>query len=423
MDITVIGAGVVGVTTAHALARRGHRVTVIERLSGPAEETSRANAGQRSYGVVYPWAVPGLARKALFWLLERDGPLKMTWPPSLETLRFLFATLRYANAPGVYGLNRRAMLRLGEYSRQCFHDLESAHDLTFDGEHDGLMHLASTPEAMTEYLATSELLSELGIAHRLLGPEDVRAREPGMTGSGPLFGALRFETDGTGDCHGFTRALAASAESLGVTFRYGTTVTALEGDHRQIRGVRVSEEGGGDEVLDCDAVVLCAGAASPKLARSVGLFLPIYPVKGYSLTVPMDHPERGPYSTIHDDRYKVVSTRLGDRLRATGFVALSGFDRRIPEARLETIRRSVASRFPGAADMSAATPWTGFRPMTPDGPAIIGRGTRDNLYLNTGHGTFGWTFSAGSAELISQVIDGESPALNLDPFRPGRFAE
>lgn len=423
MDITVIGAGVVGVTTAHALARRGHRVTVIERLSGPAEETSRANAGQRSYGVVYPWAVPGLARKALFWLLERDGPLKMKWPPSLETLRFLFATLRYAQAPGVYGLNRRAMLRLGEYSRQCFLSLESSQALTYDGEHDGLLHLASTPEAMTEYLSTSELLSDLGIAHQLLGPEDVRAREPGMMGDGPLFGGLSFDTDGTGDCHGFTRALAASAESLGVTFHYQTTVLALEGDHRRISGVRAAGPDGGEHVTESDAVVLCAGAASPELARPLGLYLPIYPVKGYSLTVPMDHPERGPVSTIHDDNYKVVSTRLGDRLRATGFVELAGFDRAIPEARLNTIRRSVASRFPGAADMDAATSWTGFRPMTPDGPAIIGRGTRDNLYLNTGHGTFGWTFSAGSAELISQVIDGETPALNLDPFRPGRFAE
>jgi D-amino-acid dehydrogenase len=155
----------------------------------------------------------------------------------------------------------------------------------------------------------------------------------------------------------------------------------------------------------------------------LGLKLPIYPIKGYSITVPLKNPNSAPASTIHDDNYKVVSTRLGDRLRATGFVELADFNRDIPEARIATIRKSVESRYPGCADLDAAETWTGFRPMTPDGPAIIGRGPRRNLYLNTGHGTFGWTFAAGSADVIAQVIDGEEPAVCLDAFRPGRYQE
>lgn len=423
MHIAVIGAGVVGVTTAWALARRGHRVTVIERLDQAGMETSRANAAQRSYGVVYPWASPVMVRRALPMLVRPDGALKMALPPSLATLRFGLDTLRFAFTPGLYGLNRRAMLRLAMYSRDCFRQLEQARDLAFDGDHAGLLHLASTAEAMTEYRATAALLDELGIANRLLSPEQVRAAEPGMTGNGPLHGALSFDTDGTGDCHLFTRALARACANEGVGFRFATPVRRLVCDGSRVTALELEGEDGVPHILMADAVVVSAGCASPGLLSGLGLRVPIYPVKGYSLTVEMDDPERGPRSTIHDDDYKVVSTRLGTRLRVSGFVELADFNRKIPPRRLETLHKSVAQRFPGAADLDRATPWTGFRPMTPDGPAMIGRGPRDNLFLNTGHGTFGWTLSAGSAELIAQVIHGETPAVNLDPFRPGRFSE
>lgn len=423
MHIVVIGAGVVGVTTAWALHKRGHQVTVIERLEGAGLETSKGNAGQRSYGVVYPWASAAMVKKALPYLMDRDGPLKMRMPPSLDTLRFLMSTLRFAYAPGVFGLNRRAMLRLGIHSRERFLALEEELNLAFDGGHAGLMHLASSPNMMTEYVDSAEVLNELGIENQLLSPQEVREYEPGMQGNGPLYGGLRYATDGTGDCHLFSRNLAEACEKAGIEFRYNTRVNRLLTDHRRVHGVELEGSAGMQERLEADAVVLSAGCASPLLAKAVGLHLPIYPVKGYSLTAPLLDTEKAPRSTIHDDNFKVVSTRLGDRLRATGFVELSGFDREIPETRLQTIRKSVNSRFPGAADLSAATTWTGFRPMTPDGPPIIGRGTRENLFLNTGHGTFGWTLSAGSAELIAQVIDGETPALSLDAFRPGRFAE
>ncbi|MGP4845224.1 D-amino acid dehydrogenase [Marinobacter sp. 1Y8] len=423
MHVVVIGAGVVGVTTAWALQKRGHQVTVIERQSGAGQETSKGNAGQRSYGVVYPWASSAMVRKALPWLLEKDGPLKMRLPPSLDTVRFLLATLRYAYAPGTFGLNKRTMLRLGIQSQRCFKELENELTLDFDGDHAGLLHLASTPDTLSEYRDTAVLLNEMGIEHQLLGPEEVREVEPGMQGNGPLYGALRYTTDGTGDCHLFSRALAKACADKGVEFRYNTSVRHLLADYRRVHAIELDSADGGHETLAADAVVLSAGCWSPELAKPLGMRLPIYPIKGYSLTAPLVDPSRAPVSTVHDDNFKVVSTRLGDRLRATGFVELAGFDRSIPESRLATIRKSVASRFPGAADLQAATTWTGFRPMTPDGPPIIGRGTRDNLYLNTGHGTFGWTLSAGSAELIAQLIDGETLSMDLDSFRPGRFSE
>ena len=421
MHVVIVGGGVVGVTTARELVRRGHEVTVLERHSLAGNETSKGNAAQRSYGVVYPWADPSMVFKALPWLVKQDGPLKMRLPPSLAALRFMFATLRYAWAPGLFGLNKRAMLRLGIHSRERFLALEQEHDLAFDGAHQGLLHLASTPEAMADYRELHQLLTEMGIESRLLTPEQVQQAEPGMTGNGPLYGAISYDTDGTGDCHLFSQELARACEDLGVTFRYQVEVKSLLADHRRVQGVHLKNADGQMETLNADAVVVCAGCWSPELVRPLGVDISIYPVKGYSLTVPLSDAAKAPASTIHDDHYKVVCTRLGNRLRATGFVELADFNRDIPEARLATIKKSVQSRYPGCADLHAAETWTGFRPMTPDGPPIIGRAGRENLYLNTGHGTFGWTLSAGSASVIAQVIDGEEPSVPLDPFRPARF--
>ncbi|GGE61774.1 D-amino acid dehydrogenase [Streptosporangium jomthongense] len=423
MHVVVIGGGVVGVTTAWELNRRGHQVTVLERHDTAGDETSKGNAAQRSYGVVYPWADPSMVFKALPWLIKQDGPLKLRLPPSLDAVRFMLSTLRYAWSPGLFGLNKRAMLRLGIHSRERFLRLEEELNLAFDGGHRGLLHLASTPDELEVYRGTQRILNEMGIASRLLTPEQVYEAEPGMARNGPLYGALSYDTDGTGDCHLFSQGLARACQDKGVQFRYNVQVERLKANSQTVEAVLLRNETGQQETLAADAFVISAGCWSPELVRPLGLKLPIYPIKGYSITVPLKNPEKAPVSTIHDDNYKVVSTRLGDRLRATGFVELAGFNRDIPEARIATIRKSVESRYPGCADLSAAETWTGFRPMTPDGPAIIGRGPRSNLYLNTGHGTFGWTFSAGSADVIAQVIDGEEPAVCLDAFRPGRHQE
>ncbi len=424
--IVVIGAGVIGVTTAYALARRGFKVTVVERLAGPALETSRANAGQRSYGYVSPWADPGMLKHALFWLLKTDGPLKIAMPPSLSTLRFLAQTLRFIFSKGLYTENKRAMLRLGAYSRECFMALEEELALPFDGGHLGLINLASDAPTFDKLRATADLLAELGIPHNWLTPEQVRQIEPGLTGDAPLYGALQAAGDGTGDCHRFTLSLADACEKLGVEFLYGQTVIDGELNGQRIESLVLATDGSAEaqvrQKVEADQFVLCAGCDSCAIGALFGERLPIYPVKGYSLTAPLDNPDRAPRSTVVDDRFKVVATRLGERLRVTGFVELADRQRDIPERRLATLRRAAASRFPGAADLDNADAWTGFRPMTPDGPPIIGRGKQDNLFLNTGHGTFGWTLSAASAELTAQVISGEEPAISITPFNPGRFA-
>lgn len=429
MQIAIIGAGVIGVTTAYALARRGHQVTVVERLEASALETSRGNAGQRSYGYVYPWASPAMIKKALAWLLKPTGPLKVHFPPSAQTLRFLYATWRFANAPGVFEANKRAMLRLGAYSRQCFLELEESVPLAFDGEHGGLIDLASDQATAKQLKITAGILSELAIDHQWLTPQQVRDYEPGLRGGAPLAGALRVTADGTGDCHHFTQALAKQCETLGVNFRYNREVVDVTRDKGRIRSLSLAmgdgkgdENTGQHESLEADAFVLCAGCQSQHLGQALGLNLPIYPVKGYSLTASLKSATYAPQSTVIDDRYKVAMTRLGDRLRATGFVELSGLDRNIPLSRLATIRQAVESRFPGAADLEQAESWCGFRPMTPDGPPVIGQARHDNLYLNTGHGTFGWTLSAASAELISQLVEGDDPAMDLSAFSPKRFA-
>lgn len=423
MHVLVIGGGVVGVTTAWELCRRGHRVTVLERHSLAGNEASKANAAQRSYGVVYPWADPAMVFKALPWLVKKDAPLKIGMPPSLATLRFMFATLRYAWSPGLLGFNKRAMLRLAMHSRERFLAVENELNLQFNGAHKGLLHLASSPDTLNTYRQTQRLLAGMNIPARILNAAEVQQQEPALQGGGRLYGALSFDTDGTGDCHLFSGALAHACEEKGVVFRYNVEVEKLQADDQRVNRVTLLNQQGQRENIDVDAVVVSAGCWSGSLTRPLGQPLPIYPVKGYSLTAVLTDAAKAPVSTLHDDEYKVVMTRLGDRLRATAFVELNDFDRSVPLARLETIKKAIRSRFPDCTNIDSAESWAGFRPMTPDGPAIIGRGSRNNLYLNTGHGTFGWTLAPGSADVIASLIDNQPPAVCLDAFRPERFSE
>ncbi|MEX0623897.1 D-amino acid dehydrogenase [Saccharospirillum sp.] len=423
MHIAVIGAGVVGVTTAWVLQQRGHTVSVIEPQSAAGMETSKANAGQRSYGYVYPWASPAMIGKALPWLLSADGPLKMKQPPSLSTLRFLWDTWRFARKPGLFEANKVAMLKLAAYSRQCFIELEQQHPFDFSGGHRGLMELASNAKSQQGLRENAALLQRLGIEHQMLEPDEVYSVEPGLARNPPILGALHLANDGTGDCHQFTQALAELCAEQGVTFHYGQSVAEVITDAGKPVALTLTRanEPGAVEQLEADAFVLCAGVASSDLGRQFGLKLSLYPVKGYSLTAALINPEKAPQSSVIDDQFKVVATRLNDRLRVTGFVELADFNRDIPARRLATLKRAIDLRFPGAADLDTAEAWAGFRPMTPDGPPAIGKGPADNLFINTAHGTFGWTLSAGSANIVGQLVDGEQPAVELDAFRPGRF--
>jgi D-amino-acid dehydrogenase len=426
MHIAVIGAGVVGVTTAWTLQQRGHQVTVIEPHLQAGMETSRANAGQRSYGFVYPWASPAMIKKAMPWLLKADGPLKISFPPSAATLRFLWFTWRCARQPRLFEANKMAMLKLGKLSRDGFNALERTHPFNFSGGERGLIELASSAGNYQGLVDNAAFLERLGISHELLDRQGVYRHEPGLNREPTITGGLRLAEDGTGDCQQFTQALAAKCEDAGVSFRFGYAATHVATARGRPVGLQLSRlvesaSGEPDEKLEADAFVLCAGNTSASLADKFNLKLPSYPVKGYSLTADIHNAEGAPRSTVIDDHYKVAMTRLGDRLRVTGFVELADFNREIPERRLATLKRAVALRFPGAADVQLARAWTGFRPMTPDGPPAIGQGRTDNMFINTGHGTFGWTLSMGSAQLIGQLVDGEKPAISVEKFRPDRF--
>lgn len=421
MKTLVIGAGVAGVTTAWTLSQRGYDVTVIDALDGSALETSYANAGQRSYGHVAPWAAPDVIGVGLRGLFSRQGPLKVHFPPHPSTISFLAKTLRFATTPRLYESNNTAMLKLGMVSREAFLELEQQLSLNFDGKHSGLLEVTSDPHEASGLRNKAHALTQLGIPHEWLEADAVNRQEPGLQCPKPLQSSLLINGDGTGDCHRFTRELMAHCESAGVRFQFNTRVVGWQCSGERITGAELASDDTGTWTETADRVVLCAGCGSRPIARKLGLSLPIYPVKGYSLTAEVQDAERAPRSTVVDLDRKVAITRLGDRMRVTGFAELTAFNRRLPQTRLDVIREAVESRFPDAADFRKAEPWTGFRPMLPDGPPALGRGPLENLYVNTGHGTFGWTLSAGSARILGQVMDGETPSISLKAFDPLRF--
>lgn len=426
MKTLVIGAGVAGITTAWTLSQRGHEVTVIDALDGAALETSYANAGQRSYGHVAPWAAPDVVSVGLRGLFRREGPLKIHFPPHASTLGFLARTLRFATTPRLYESNNTAMLKLGMVSREAFLALEDRLSLNFDGNHQGLLEVTSDPHEASGLRNKAHALTQLGITHEWLESDGVNRQEPGLQCPQPLQSSLLINGDGTGDCHRFTRELMAHCESAGVRFQFNTRVVDWQRSGDRVTGAELASSNGektGTWTEMADSVVLCAGCGSRSIARRLGLSLPVYPVKGYSLTARVRSGERAPRSTVVDLDRKVAITRLGDRMRVTGFAELTAFNRDIPQSRLDVIREAVEARFPGAADFGNAEPWTGFRPMLPDGPPALGKGPLENLYVNTGHGTFGWTLSAGSARILGQVMHGETPPIALDAFDPMRFSK
>ena len=420
MRALVIGAGIVGLTTARMLARRGYSVTVVEAHEGPGMETSYANAGQRSYGHVSPWAAPDLIGVGLKGLVRRQGPLKMHMPPAPRTIGFLFQTLRYAWESGRYDTSNRAMLQLGQVSRNAFHAIDEELPEGFDGHHEGLLEISRDPVEYTGLQTKARALTEQNIEHEWLDAGSVSRQEPALAATGDLQPSLLINGDGTGDCHRLSQLIMTQCREAGVRFFFGTSVTQWEHNGDALEGAHVSD-GTRSWLETADATVVCAGCASRDLVRPLGLKLPVYPVKGYSLTAPLENPEKAPRSTVVDLDNKVAITRLGDRMRVTGFVELTGFNRRIPESRLQVLQEAINERFPGAADFNHAEPWTGFRPMLPDGPPALGTGPLRNLWLNTGHGTFGWTLSAGSAELLGLMMHGEPTPIDVSAFDPCRF--
>ncbi|MES2742947.1 MAG: D-amino acid dehydrogenase [Pseudomonadota bacterium] len=417
MRIVILGSGVIGVTSAYYLAKAGHTVTVIDRQSGPALETSFANAGQISPGYASPWAAPGIPFKAMKWMVQRHAPLSITPDGTLFQLQWMWQMLRNCT-PQRYAVNKERMVRLAEYSRDCFKALRADTGIGYEGRQQGTMQLFRTQQQLDAAAKDIAVLRESGVPYELLTREQLSRAEPALDAvKHKLVGSLRLPNDETGDCQMFTTRLAAMAAALGVQFRYGVPIDQLLLDGAAVRGVQC-----GAELVTADAYVVALGSYSTGLLKpAVGI--PVYPLKGYSITVPITDAARAPSSTILDETYKIAVTRFDDRIRAGGMAEIAGFDKRLNPRRRVTLEMVVNDLFPGAGDTARASFWTGLRPMTPDGTPVVGATPLRNLFVNTGHGTLGWTMSCGSAQLLADVISSKQPAIRADDLAVARYLE
>lgn len=415
MKITVLGAGVVGVTTAYQLAKAGHTVTVMDRQSGPALETSFGNAGEVSFGYCGPWAAPGVPQKALKWLFMEHAPLILR--PKLDWAMISWLIKMLANCSGPrYAVNKGRMLRMADLSRAALAEVRAETGIAYDERMQGTLQLFRTEGQLEASAKDVKALAADGIPYEVLDPEGCIRMEPALAHvREKIKGGLLTPKDETGDCYKFTTGLAEQCRALGVRFLYGATIKGIITSAGQVESVATDHA-----PVPSDAVVVCLGSYSPFLLRPFGIKLPVYPVKGYSLTIPITNPALAPESTVMDESYKIAITRLGDRIRVGGMAEISGFTTDLPPARRRTLEHSVSDLFPGG-DLSKASFWSGLRPMTPDGTPVIGPTHIRGLYLNTGHGTLGWTMSCGSARHIAQVIAGEKTDLSPADYAVARY--
>ncbi|QGZ42477.1 D-amino-acid dehydrogenase [Pseudoduganella flava] len=413
MRVVILGSGVIGVTTAYYLAKAGHEVTVLDRQSGPALETSFANAGQISPGYASPWAAPGIPLKAMKWMVQRHAPLAITLDGTLFQLQWMWQMLKNCNADS-YAVNKERMVRLAEYSRDCFKALRAATGIVYEGRQQGTTQLFRTQQQMDDAAKDIEVLKETGVPYELLDARALLAVEPGIA-SERLVGGLRLPNDETGDCQLFTTRLAAMAEQLGVKFRYNVDIMGLDVAGGEIAGVQCA-----GERVTADSYVVALGAYSTPLLQGL-VDIPVYPLKGYSITVPIVNADRAPTSTILDETYKIAVTRFDERIRVGGMAEIAGYDKRLNPRRRATLEMVVGDLFPGAGNTAEATFWTGLRPMTPDGTPVVGRTPVRNLFVNTGHGTLGWTMSCGSAQLLADIMSAQRPAIYADDLSVERY--
>ena len=416
MKILVLGSGVVGTASAYYLARAGHEVEVLDRQPGAGLETSFANAGQISPGYSAPWAGPGVPMKALKWLMMRHRPF-VIWPRADMRLGFWLAQMLANCTEDAYAVNKARMVRLAEYSRDSLRDLRSDTGITYDHRERGTLQLFRTQKQLDQIDTDTRVLSAYGVRYEVLDPSGCVAAEPALAAMrARITGGLRLPGDETGDAHLFTTRLAAFAEKLGVQFRYGVRIRSLQSDGGRVTGV---EADGG--VLTADAYVVALGSYSPHMLRPLGIRLPVYPVKGYSLTVPITDPAAAPVSTVMDETFKVGITRLGDRIRVGGTAELTGFNLALRMPRRRALEHSLSDLFPRGGDLSQASFWTGLRPMTPDGTPIVGATRIPNLYTNTGHGTLGWTMACGSGRILADILAGRTPDIDCADLNVSRY--
>ena len=414
--VLVLGSGVVGVTTAYYLAKAGHEVTVIDRQPGPALETSFANAGQISPGYASPWAAPGIPMKAFKWLFQRHAPLAIRPDGSLFQLQWMWEMYRNCDASR-YAVNKERMVRLAEYSRDCIRQLRADTGIAYEGRQQGTLQLFRTQAQFDGAAKDIEVLRDAGVPFEVLESERLAKAEPALAHvRGKLVGGLRLPNDETGDCQLFTSRLTQMARELGVRFEFDTEIQRLEIKDGEIAAVQTSKG-----MFGAERYVLALGSYSRLLLRDQ-FKVPVYPLKGYSLTVPIVDAAKAPVSTILDETYKIAVTRFDDRIRVGGMAEIAGYSKALNPARRETLELVVNDLFPGGGDLKNATFWTGLRPMTPDSTPIVGATPLRNLFLNTGHGTLGWTMACGSASVIADLVGGRTPAIPADDLAVFRYA-
>lgn len=419
MRVLVLGSGVIGVTSAWYLAQAGHEVTVVDREAGPALETSFANAGQISPGYASPWAAPGVPLKAIKWMFQQHAPLSIRPDGTLFQLRWIWQMLLNCSVDR-YAVNKERMVRLAEYSRDCIRALRADTGIAYEGRTQGTLQLFRTEAQLAGAAKDIAVLDQAGVPYELLSREQLASAEPALaTVSHKLTGGLRLPNDETGDCQLFTRRLAAMAEAQGVRFLFNRTIGNLLTRGDAVTGAMVD-----GEPMSADLVVVALGSWSTQMVKPFlsGLSdLPVYPLKGFSITVPMNDASRSPVSTVLDETFKVAITRFDDRIRVGGMAQIVGYDRSLDPAKRRTLEHVVTDLFPGAGDVSRATFWTGLRPMTPDGTPIVGPTPVKGLWLNTGHGTLGWTMACGSGKLLSDLVSGTKPAIRADDLSVSRY--
>ncbi|NOT65034.1 MAG: D-amino acid dehydrogenase [Methylotenera sp.] len=422
MKVLILGSGVIGVTSAYYLAQKGFEVTVIDRQPAVGLETSFANAGQVSPGYSAPWAAPGVPAKALKWLLQRHSPLAVKPDFTLWQLQWTMQLLRNCTTAR-YSINKERMVRLAEYSRDCLDELRTNTGIAYEGRTQGTLQVFRTQKQLDAEAKDIAVLSRLGVPFEHLDPDGCVRAEPALaTVKDKLLGGLRLPHDETGDCQLFTTNLAIEAQKLGVKFMHNVKIERLLTANGKLNGVEIITDAG-KETLQADQYVVALGSYSRELMLGLGLQIPVYPVKGYSLTVPVINSAAAPISTVMDETYKVAITRFDDRIRVGGMAELAGFDLSLNPRRRETLEMVLNGLFPNGGDVSKALFWTGLRPMTPDGTPIIGQASSayNNVWLNTGHGTLGWTMACGSAQVLADLVANEKPAIQSEDFAITRY--
>ncbi len=416
MKIIILGAGVVGVTSAWYLAKQGHQVTVVDRLDQAAQETSFANAGQLSFGYASPWAAPGIPSKAIKWMFDTHPALTIRPDGSLHQLQWLYQMWRNCT-PERYATNKERMVRLAEYSRHCLQALQNDTNIAYEGRQQGTLQVFRTQKQIDATAPDIDVLKQAGIHYTLLSAQELATIEPALSHvSHKLSGGLHLPDDQTGDCQIFTRKLSRLAQEAGVEFKFGSEIRAIQTQGKHVTAIQCA-----NETLSADAYVVALGSWSTPLLHSL-IKLPVYPLKGYSITAPIVDESRAPVSTLLDETYKVALTRFDQRIRVGGMAEVVGFNKTLNPKRKDTLSMVLSDLFPGSFQSHADLQfWTGLRPKTPDSTPIIGKTDYDNLYLNTGHGTLGWTLSTGSAQLLADIISGKQTEIRSDDLSIHRY--